>query len=107
MEISFQGKNNAESIVKVEQILGGKFVSKELFKGPPNNHKFKPGDLVELHGLEDYPEFNGEIVEISSIREDGTHGKAYYFETSNTELAVQLNWTYEYRLRKYRPNPGK
>jgi len=98
MRLSFQGKNNAADIKKIEA-QGGKVTTAEIFKGASDGHKFLPGDMGELHGLEDYPEFNGEVVKITSIREDGPHGKAYYFETSNEELASQLNWTYEYRLK--------
>lgn len=99
MQFSFQGKDNSGDIKKVELLTGGKFVSDEIAKGKANGHKFKPGDKLELHGLEDYPQYNGEVVEISSIREDGPHGKAYYFKTYNNNLAEDLNWTYEYRLR--------
>ncbi len=97
--MSFQTKNNAEVIGNIEKSLNIKFMDSELFKGNDNNHKFKEGDILELHGLEDYPQFNGELVEISSIREDGHYGKAYYFKTSNAELAENLNWIYEHRLR--------
>lgn len=99
MFISFQGNNNATVVSKIEMFTGNRFINKECFKGKENGHKFKSGDNLELFGLTDYPQFNGEIVEITAIREDGSHGKAYYFKTDNPELAAQLNWTYEYRLR--------
>jgi len=95
---TFETSNNAKVISAIEQCSGMMFVSEELYKADADGHKFKPGDVVELHGLEDYPEFNGEKVTISAIREDGQHGKAYYFKTSNIDLAYNLNWTYEYRL---------
>jgi hypothetical protein len=100
MKILCQGPNNGKVISELETILGGKFVNDELFKDEPDGHKFKPGDQCELFGLEDYPEFNGEIIEITAIRTDGQYGKAYYFKTDNQDLFDQLNWTYEYRLRK-------
>ena len=99
MKILFQGKNNDENIKRIERILGASFISKEVFPGIQSGHKFSPGDKLELYGLEDYPQFNGEIVTVSSIREDGPHGKAYYFTTQNEALASQMNWTYQYRLR--------
>lgn len=99
MKATFQGKNNARDIKESERIFGVSFRSGETFRGTIDGHKFAKGDILELYGLEDYPQFNGEIVEISSIREDGSHGKAYYFITKNEALSMQLNWTYEYRLR--------
>jgi len=98
--ISFQGSNNKKEIDKWEKDTGLKFISGEVFKGTNNNHKFKPGEKAILFGLEDYPEFNGETITITSIRKDGRYGKAYYFNSDNQDLLLQLNWTYEYRLNK-------
>lgn len=98
MKISFQTGNNAKDIQDFEQQTGCEFISSECFKGESSDHKFKPGQLVKLVGLESVPQFNGKIVTISSIREDGIHGKAYYFKTDIKELADELNWVYEYRL---------
>ena len=100
MKVSFQGSNNAEVISKIGKITRGKFVNAEVFKGKDNGHKFSKGQKCKLVGLGNYPEFNGEIVEITSIREDGLYGKAYYFKTANSLIAEQLNWTYEYRLKE-------
>lgn len=97
-KISFQTGSNASDIKDFEQQTGHKFVSSEAFKGKNNNHKFQPGELARLTGLTSVPQFNGEIVKISSIRENGQHGKAYYFQTDIKELADELNWVYEYRL---------
>jgi hypothetical protein len=100
MLLSFQEKNNAEVIGNIEKLYGGTFISEECFPGIVAVHKFKKGDKVELFGLEHYPQFNGEIVTITTIRQDGEYGRAYYFQTDNKELSEQLNWTYEYRLRE-------
>ena len=100
MKFSFQGSNNAKAASEIETALGCTFINNEIFKGEDNNHKFKIGERCRLVGLEDYPEFNDEIVEITSFRIDGIHGKAYYFKNDNSMLAKQLNWTYEYRLEK-------
>jgi len=100
MFVSAQGKNNAETFKSIEKALGAEIVNDECFKGTANGHKFKKGDVVELFGLSNYPQFNNEVVTITSIREDGQYGKAYYFDTDNEELLTQLNWTYEYRLRE-------
>ena len=99
MIISAQGKNNAKIFTEIEKATGMVAISSEALIGKSDGHKFKPGQKVILTGLEDYSEFNGEIVTITSIRVDGTWGKAYYFKTSNPNLAEQLNWTYEYRLK--------
>jgi hypothetical protein len=98
MKTSFQESNNAKVISRIEKNTGAKFINDEVFKGKNNGHKFSVGQKCRLFGLEDYPEFNGEIIEITSIREDGAHGKAYYFKAINPLVAKQLNWTYEYRL---------
>jgi len=100
MYISVQGKSNAATIGAIENLSGGTFINEECFKGKADGHKFKEGKAVELFGLENYPQFNGEIVVITSIRENGIYGKAYYFRSDNEELLTQLNWTYEYRLRR-------
>ena len=98
MKISFQTGDNTNDIKEFEQLTGGKFISSEAFKGQHDGHKFQPGQRAKLVDLTSVPQFNGEIVEISSIREDGHHGKAYYFKTNIKELADELNWVYEYRL---------
>jgi len=99
IEISLQTSNNHKIVSDIEA-LGGYFVNVELYKGKRDNHKFIVGQRLRFIGLENYPEFNGEEIEITSIREDGPHGKAYYFKADNPAIAAQLNWTYEYRLEK-------
>jgi hypothetical protein len=60
-----------------------------------NGHFFKPGETRTLIGLESFPEFNGQTVEITNIREDGEHGRAYYVKGA---INKYVNWVYEYRL---------
>ncbi len=98
MIFSLQGKDNEALVAELEKM--GSVVSAEPFVGKADGHKFKPGQAVQLTGLEDYPEFNGETVTITSIREDGHWGKAYYFRSNNPDLDRVLNWTYEYRLKE-------
>ena len=100
MKVSFQCSNNAKIISSIEMITGTVLTSAEAFKDEPDGHKFSIGQSCKLVGLEDYPEFNGQVVEISSFRKNGPHGKAYYFKADNSTLAKQLNWVYEYRLQK-------
>lgn len=71
------------------------FKSAELYKAEANGHKYVPGETRTLTGLESYPEYNGEKVEITAIRDDGEHGKAYYVKGRINEV---VNWVYEYRL---------
>lgn len=71
------------------------FTSRELFKAEANGHKFTPGETKTLTGLVNYPEYNGQAVKITAIRQDGAHGKAYYIEGQINEV---VNWVYEYRL---------
>lgn len=71
------------------------FENAELFPSAPNGHKFAAGQTCTLVGLESFPEYNGEKVTITSIREDGHHGKAYYISGRINEV---MNWVYEYRL---------
>lgn len=98
VNMSFQGSDNAAAIADIEAITGGSIINKELFKSTESNHKFVIGQRCKLMELKDYPEFNGEEVKITAIREDGRHGKAYYFKSDNPAVETQLNWTYEYRL---------
>ena len=67
----------------------------ELFKTDKDGHKYNVGEIRTLVGLEDFPEFNGEQVEITSFRSDATYGKTYYIKGRINEY---LNWVYEYRL---------
>ena len=60
-----------------------------------SGHKYRPGEIRTLIGLEDFSEYNGEEVEITAIRKDGEYGKAYYVKGRINEV---LNWVYEYRL---------
>lgn len=76
------------------------FESAELLPGVPNGHKYSPGQTCLLGGLEDYPEYNGERVEITAIREDGPRGRAYYIRGRINEI---VNWVYEYRLAPVTP----
>ena len=107
MQVSFQGSNNKQLASDIKKTTGSQIINKELFKGPNNNHKYKIGQKLRLVGLVDYPEFNGEQVEITSIREDGRYRKAYYFKADNPEIALQLNWTYEYRLEEIKTGEEK
>ena len=100
MKVSFQGSNNAKTISDIEAITGSIFTNAEVFRDKNKGHKFSTGQRCKLVGLENYPEFNGEIIKITSIRENGFHGKAYYFKADNPLIAKQLNWTYEYRLEE-------
>lgn len=72
-----------------------RFTSLELFVAQSNGHKFTPNQKCTLVGLMDFPEFNGQEVVISSIREDGARGRSYYI---NGEINKFVNWVYEYRL---------
>lgn len=71
------------------------YVSVELYQTAPNGHKYSVGETRTLTGLEDFPEYNGQEVKITAIREDGPHGKTYYIEGKINEM---INWVYEYRL---------
>lgn len=74
-----------------------RYKSAELYPALADGHQFKVGDSCVLVGLEDFPEYNGETVEITAIREDGSRGRAYYIEGRINEV---LNWVYEYRLSR-------
>ena len=71
------------------------FQDEELYRAAANGHKYAVGETCKLAGLVSYPEYNGETVEITSIREDGPHGKAYYIRG---EINRCINWIYESRL---------
>ena len=76
--------------------LNPDFMSSELYKAEADGHKYKPGETRTLTGLVDFPEHNGQQVKITAIRENGSHGKAYYIEGEINEV---VNWVYEYRLK--------
>lgn len=96
--ISFQGKNNKKEVEDYEKKNDCKIFNAEIFKGVNKGHKFKEDDIVKLKGLEDYSQFNGKIVTITSIRENGYYGKAYYINSENSEIMDNMNWVYEDRL---------
>ncbi len=74
-------------------------VSAQLYETEPNGHLYRVGDTLTLVGLESFPEFNGETVEVTGIREDGSAGRAYYVKGRINQF---LNWVYEYRLQDSR-----
>ena len=71
------------------------FVNAELYQTESSGHKFAVGERRTLTGLVDFAKYNGDIVEITAIREDGHYGKAYYIKGRINEM---VNWVYEYRL---------
>jgi hypothetical protein len=72
-----------------------RFQSEELFRSTPRGHKFSPGQTCVLTGLQSFPEYNGEEVQITAVRDDGPDGKAYYI---NGRINEVMNWIYEHRL---------
>lgn len=72
-----------------------RFQSEELFRADPCGHKFSVGQVCVLTGLQSFPEYNGEEVTITAVREDGANGKAYYISGRINEV---MNWIYEHRL---------
>ena len=100
MKMSFQTEDNKAVISELESTGELKFTNSECFRAERSDHKFDIGQRLVLHGMENYPEYNGEVVTITSIREDGPHGKAYYIKADNPKVELQLNWTYEYRLKE-------
>lgn len=80
-------------------LVTGYFQNEELFQTKVDGHLFEEGQRVVLFGMEDNPEFNGEIIEITTFRESSERGRAYYFKSDNKELMNTLNWIYECRLR--------
>lgn len=72
----------------------------ELYKTEAVGHTFSAGEKCILTGLVDFPEYNGDEVIISSIREPGPHGRAYYVKG---RIERHCNWVYEYRLIKKSP----
>lgn len=83
--------NNPKAI----RAMAGFIEPKENRVAPPAGHQFQPGDRVRLVGLESFPEYNGQEVKITNIREDGENGRAYYIKG---RINAHLNWVYEYRL---------
>lgn len=87
---------STDSPAVIRKIAGDpNFISEMNRLGEANGHKFKVGDICRLHGLVDYPEYNGEQVEVEGIREDGPKGRAYYVKG---RINVHCNWVYEYRM---------
>lgn len=73
---------------------------KELYPDTEHGHVFKPGDKCFLHGMQEHPELNGEIVTISTYRQDDVHGRAYYITSDNHKVFQLYNWLYEIRMSK-------
>lgn len=70
--------------------------SEELFTSDKDGHSYNVGDIKTLTGLVDFPEFNGEQVEITAFRLADEYGKTYYIKG---RINQYLNWIYEYRLK--------
>jgi hypothetical protein len=64
--------------------------------------KFAIGDRCELHGLEDYPELDGEIVFVTAFRDGGNAPdrlNPYYIRSESGNVERWLNYVWEKRLR--------
>jgi len=89
-----------EENIRVLRELSGDpaFTAAELFKSEACGHRFAPEQICELHGLESFPEYNGERVKITAIRKNDDDGsRTYYIEGRINEV---LNWVYEERLKE-------
>lgn len=70
----------------------------ELYPIERDGHKFEIGEEVELCGLVEYPEYNGQTVVITNFRDNtGLRDRAYYIKGVINE---HLNWVYEDRLKE-------
>lgn len=77
----------------------GTLTNTELNKCERGNRIFAIGDRCELHGLEEYPELNGEVVVITAYRESANGLNGYYIRSESGAVERWLNYVWEKRLR--------
>lgn len=89
----------------IEEILSNPYVelvSELLYEGKRNNHQFEIGEELILHGLEEYPEFNGEVVTVVAYRDKQIFDDhlSYYISSKSGNVEPYLNFVWEMRLRR-------
>lgn len=89
------GTEYQQLVHELQKAVDAEAYNRKRYKAETNGHKYASGETRTLTGLESYPEYNGEKVEIIAIRDDGEHGKAYYVKGRINEV---FHWVYEYRL---------
>jgi len=77
----------------------GKLVNQELYPCDRGTRKFSIGDTLELFGLEEYPELDGQRVTITNYRESPDDLNGYYIKSETGEVEKWLNFVWEKRLR--------
>ncbi len=71
----------------------------ELYPCEKGTRKFSVGDRLELFGLEEYPELDGEIVHVTAYRESKGDMNGYYIQSESGNVERWLNFVWEKRLR--------
>jgi hypothetical protein len=77
----------------------GVLVNAELFPCDRGSRKFSVGDRLELFGLQEYPELDGEIVSVTGYRESSGELNGYYIKSESGRVERWLNFVWEKRLR--------
>lgn len=87
--------------VKVLEDLAafGAVTNCELYPCEKGTRKFSVGDRLELFGLEEYPELDGEIVYVTAYRESKGDSNGYYIRSVSGNVERWLNFVWEKRLR--------
>jgi hypothetical protein len=85
--------------IKALKDLDINFVSVESFPCDRGNRKYKIGDRLELFGMEEYAELNGEIVVVTAYRTSVGDLNGYYIRSESGEVEKYLNFVWEKRLR--------
>ena len=75
----------------------GTLVNKELYPCEKGTRRYSIGDRLELFGLVEYPELDGQIVTVTNYRDSEQNG--YYIKSDSGEVEQWLNFVWEKRLR--------
>lgn len=78
----------------------GTLINEERHPCERGNRKFKIGDKLELHGLVEYPELNGQLVTVTNYRESDGDLNGYYIKSDTGEVEQWLNFVWEKRLKE-------
>lgn len=97
-KITMGTRAEVEAAEMAAAMLGGQLLNCESQPTEKGDRKYSIGDRVQLHGLVEYPELNGEAVTVTNYRESKGDLNGYYIESDSGRVEPWLNFVWEKRL---------
>lgn len=91
-----------EEVTRLQET--GTLINRELYPCERGTRKYSIGDRLELFGLVEYPELDGQVVTITNYRTSDGDLNGYYIKSDSGEVEQWLNFVWEKRLRPIAQN---